>query len=413
MKQDIERIKISELVLWTENPRDPIDSKANDQEVVDRAFLDKMAKWNLSKLANSMGNFYDFSELPTVVYHRKKPVVYDGNRRIVLGKVKHGLVTIPMNINFQIPDFPVEIPCNVCDKKTALENVLRKHGDSGSWTPLDRDIFLHKFMGNKKSEFLVLEEETKIISENPQINKRFVKEEVFDADSLTKLGFTIKNGKVHSVHSNQEGFDILNDLKTKIVSKVISTRNSRGKVVEVLQPKNQRTISKNKNKKTHLAKILFKKPATVKKDKVTPRTKKKAKVIFGSKLFLKQGETSNIYRDIVDLHGYYIKQKDKLSESFPSLIRMSLRLLCESAAKDKKTKLDNYLKKNFDEAKKDLDTNTKTLLSNQNVSKASITQLIQSGAHNYTSSSNLEQTIAISIIIGNILTLTHGESENE
>lgn len=411
MKQDIEYIKISELVLWTENPRDPIDSKAKDQEVVDRAFLDKMAKWNLSKLAKNMGAFYDFSELPTVVYHRRKPVVYDGNRRIVLGKVKHGLVTIPKKINFPIPDFPDKIPCNVCDKKTALENVLRKHGESGSWTPLDRDIFLHKFMGHKKSEFLVLEEETKIISENPQINKRFVKEEVFDADSLTKLGFTVKNGRVHSVHSNPEGYDILNDLKSKIVSKAISTRNSRGKVIEVLQPKNQRTISKNKNKKTHLAKISFKKPTTPKKGKVTPRTRKKAKEIFGSKLFLKQGETSNIYRDIVDLYTYYNKQKDKLSESFPSLIRMSLRLLCESAAKDKKTKLDNYLKNNFEKAKKELDSNTKTLLSNQNVSKASIMQLIHTGAHNYTSSNNLEQTIAMSIIIGNILTLTHGKSE--
>ena len=37
MTQNIEYIKIQDLVLWTENPRDPINKDAEDQEIADRA----------------------------------------------------------------------------------------------------------------------------------------------------------------------------------------------------------------------------------------------------------------------------------------------------------------------------------------------------------------------------------------
>ncbi len=411
--QEIQYIPIKDLVLWTENPRDPINKDASDQEVVNKAFINKMAKWNLSKLAKEMGAYYDFSELPTVVYHGKKPIVYDGNRRIVLGKVKHGLVTIPKNINFEIPDYPEKIPCNVCTKKVALENVLRKHGDSGSWLPLERDIFLHKFMGKEKSAFLILEEDTGIITSNPKLNQRFVKEEIFKEDTLNDLGFSIKNGSIHSVHSDTDGFNILNDLSKKVESKTISTRNNRGKVLEVLEPGNQKTVKKNKTKKHHLSKISFRTTEEEGTTKQTPRTKKKKQEIFGGALFLKLGETSNLYRDICDLYNFYLPRKDSLSDSFPGLIRMALRLLCESAAKDKNSKLDNYLKNNFDNAKKNLDQDIKTTLSNQNVTKSSLVQLLHTGAHRYQSSGNIDQTIAMSIIIGEILTITHSKTKKD
>ena len=92
MNQEIKYIKIQDLVLWTENPRDPIDKNATDQSIVDRALRDTSSKWSLAKLAKGMGDHYDLSELPTVVFHNKKPIVYDGNRRIILGKIKHKLV---------------------------------------------------------------------------------------------------------------------------------------------------------------------------------------------------------------------------------------------------------------------------------------------------------------------------------
>jgi hypothetical protein len=72
MEQEVRLIDIKELVLWTENPRDPIDENAADQDIVDRALEDVLNKWSLGKLAKEMGDYYDFSELPTVVYHNKK-----------------------------------------------------------------------------------------------------------------------------------------------------------------------------------------------------------------------------------------------------------------------------------------------------------------------------------------------------
>src|SRR5690606_32927175 len=201
MEQEVKYINIKDLVLWTENPRDPIDENAKDQDIVNRALEDKSLKWTLPKLAKEMGDYYDFSELPTVVYHDDKPIVYDGNRRIILGKIKQGLATVPNGTKINIPNFPEEIPCNVCTRKIALNNVLRKHGDSGSWKPLERDIFLHKFMGENKSHFLVLEEDTGIITANPHLNQRFVKEEIFKESMLSNLGFSVKNGRLNSVHS--------------------------------------------------------------------------------------------------------------------------------------------------------------------------------------------------------------------
>lgn len=88
---------------------------------------------------------------------------------------------------------------------------------------------------------------------------------------------------------------------------------------------------------------------------------------------------------------------------------MSLRLLCETAAKDDNKQLDNYLKVNFANAKKALDQDIKTTLSTQNVHEESIVQLLHTGTHNYKSSKNIEQTIAISIIVGSILMSSHGK----
>lgn len=414
MEQIVKYINLKDLVLWTENPRDPIDENATDQDIVDRALDDGSLKWTLSKLAKEMGDYYDFSELPTVVYHGKKPVVYDGNRRIILGKIKHGFVIVPSGIRIQIPDFPIEIPCNVCSKKIALNNVLRKHGDTGSWQPLERDIFLHKFMGYPKSSFLILEEDTGIIKKNPYLNQRFVKEEIFKDDILKSLGFTFQKGRLNSIHSDEEAYSILSDISKKIEGKEISTRKNRGKIIEVLEPATQQLVDQNKNNKIHLSKINFghSEKDNKKQPRQARRTPKSDTEFFGGKLYLRMGEVSNLYRDIADLYQFYLSKKDELSQTFPGLIRMSLRLLCETAAKDDNNKkFENYLKGHFSTAKKTLDKDIKTTLSNHNVNENSIVQLLHTGAHNYQSSNNIGQTIAMSIIIGAILTISHGKED--
>src|SRR5690606_987599 len=138
-----------------------------------------------------------------------------------------------------------------------------------------------------------------------------------------------------------------------------------------------------------------------------PRTKKKSADLFNGVLYLKAGQVSDLYRDISDLYQHYIKYKDDFSQYFPSLIRMSMRLLAEAAATDQRIALGLYLKSNFKNAKARLDTNTKTTLSTHNVSERSIEQLLHIGPHNYSAGNNLEQAIAVSIILGKILDISH------
>jgi hypothetical protein len=412
MSQEVKYINVKDLVLWTENPRDPINADAVDQDIINKALGEASSKWSLASLAREMGPFYDFSELPTVVYHNGRPVVYDGNRRMILGKIKLGLVTPPPNSSLvSIPEFPEDIPCNVCSEDIALQNIYRKHSGTGSWLPLERDIFLHKFMEKEKSTFLVLDESTSIISAHPHLNQGFVRDEIFKEENLRRMGFSTQNGVLNSRHTEEEALAILQDISSKIEDKTITTRKNRGKVIEVLNPSTQEVIYNNKA--NDLRPYSTTKKSTTKdrplNQRQTRRTKKKADEIFGGKLYLKIGDTSNLYRDITDLYEFYTLKKDKLSSSFPSLIRMSLRLLCEAAAKDENQKMDAYIKGNFDAAKRQLSQDIRTTLANHNVAESSIIQLLHTGAHNYQSSSNMEQTIAVSIIVGAILTMTHGQ----
>ncbi len=412
ISQRIEHISIKDLVLWTENPRDPIDTDASDQDVVDRAIKDKNGRWNLVKLAKEMGSHYDLSELPTVVYHDKIPVVYDGNRRIVLGKLKHKLVAIDEDLRAAIPEFPEEIPCNVCDKDTALANVYRKHADTGSWMPLERDIFQYKFMKQPKSTFLIFDESTGVITNNLYMNKRFIKDEILNEGSLSKLGFIIKGGCLYSSHTNSEAEEIIDDIIQKLKDKVISTRKNRGNLLEVLDDQTKQMLTKNRdNKHCRFMKAIDSHEDSQPSLKQSRRIKKPKQEIFGGNLYLIAGDVNDLYRDIRDFYAYFLKHQNQLSKSFSSLIRMSLRLLCETAAKNEKVELKKYVEDNFDEAKELLvmDKDTLTSMSINNISKTSITQLLHIGAHSYQAASNIEQTIALSVIIGKILTITHGK----
>lgn len=285
MGQEVRTLKLEDLVLWTENPRDSIDETATDQDIVDRALEDERSKWSLPKLAKEMGSHYDYSELPTVVFHGKKPVVYDGNRRIILGKIKHKLVSVDKFDTASIPRFPSEIPCNVCSKEIALQNVYRKHADTGSWLPLERDVFLHKHMEQDKTPFLVMEESTGIISANPHLNQRFVKEEIFREDILTKLGISLADGKLFSRHSSAETKAILDDISQKIKEKEISTRKKRGKVLEVLDPSSQRIIEEHRRHKLREVNVQALNAVTdnTAKLKQSRRVRTKVAEIFGGK----------------------------------------------------------------------------------------------------------------------------------
>jgi len=409
MSQKIEEISIEKLVLWTENPRDPIDPKSTDQDIADKAWKDENEKWNLLKLAIEMKTHYDFSELPTVVYHGTTPIVYDGNRRMILAKLKHDLVKLDGFDKNKLPYIPKIIPCNVCSKDIAIQNVFRKHGDSGSWSPLDRDLFIHKFLKEPKSTFLKLEEATGIISANPHLNQVFVKNEIFTNEKLKEMGFEFDHDELESKHSKEEANIIFEDIASKVAAKIITTRKNRGKIIDVLERSTREIIENNKKKSLRKIHIRATSISSSPKKKQSARTKKKDPIIFNGILYLKPGKVSDLYRDIVDLYDYYQQKKEMFSQYFPSLIRMSLRLLCEAAANDINTTMDDFLRKHYKAAKKNLDKDAKTTLVAQNVTENTIIQLLHIGAHNYYAANNLDQTIAISMILGEILKITYGK----
>ncbi len=130
---------------------------------------------------------------------------------------------------------------------------------------------------------------------------------------------------------------------------------------------------------------------------------------FGGTLSLKIGHINNLYRDIELLYDVYRNKKLPLSEDFIVIFRMSLRMLAETAANEIHLEFKSYLTENFDRAKSRLDQNQKTSLSSQGVDKGKIVQLFQTGAHDYHNSRNEEQAVALSVILGAILSITHGK----
>ena len=86
---------------------------------------------------------------------------------------------------------------------------------------------------------------------------------------------------------------------------------------------------------------------------------------------------------------------------------MSLRLLCETAAQEENIGLDDYIKKYFSQGKTNLDKDFRTFISQQNVKDKTIIQLLQSAAHNYPHANTKDQTVALSIIVGQIIQISH------
>ena len=416
ISQEIKEIAISDLHLWSENPRDPIESQMGDFEIIKRAIEDKNKKWNLPKMIKDMGSHYDFSELPTVVLENKKYFVYDGNRRISVLKYLQN-----SNWAYKIEGklFPssepanlknlLKIYCNLCDKETALINIERNHVSNGSWKQLERDYFEHNFRGKEKSLFLKFEEATGLISKHPDLNENIMKINILTLDKLNEIGFSFdKHGRFISIYDEQTAKKILDKLAKLKIEGIISSRgddkyNIKKPLTEVPEFKNKI----NKFKDDEAKQVNYSRDEPESQAQKTKRQNKEKHPLFGGILSLKEGLTNDIYIDIVDLYSYYERNRSKLSNTFPNLIRMALRLLVESAISNEK-EIDNYIKINFSNAKNNLSQDQKTTLKSYNVdTDKRLISLLQIGTHNYSSSSNIEQTLAMSLIIGQILNITH------
>lgn len=421
MAQKIEYIKVRDLVLWTENPRDPIVLSASDDDVIRRAITDPNNKWDLKRLARDMGDYYDFSELPIVVYKKGRPIVYDGNRRIVLAKIRLGFASIE-GFDSELPDVPLEIPCNVCSEDVALKSVYRKHvALRNSWGALERDIFAHKYLNEDKSIFLLFDECTGgFISKNPEMNQGFIRKEVLTEALLFDMGFKFENGCLRTRHSDEEVSVLLDNLLEKVKDREISTRgDNRGKPIKVLDKRVQDIINANSNNEFHnYSPITADVPQqlnpqvneagdTLRKTRIA---KVRKQVLFGEKLVLKRGNVNNLYSDILSLYDVVSSDKRSFSPCINGLFRMSFRLLCETASQEMGyNDIKDYVNKYYPQAKKSLSKDVLTLLSSQNVKCETLPQLLHTGAHNYIASTSADQAICISIALGAMLKISHGK----
>lgn len=418
-EQRVEYIPVKELVLWTENPRDPIPSRTRNESVIKRAIEDKDKKWQIAKLAKDMGARYDCSELPTVVYSNGIPIVYDGNRRVIVAMLQLGIYP-DVTCAFRMPECPEELPCNVTTKQIALESIWRKHAYTGSWDQISRDIFVYKFWKKEKSVFLQLNEILNgTIASNPFLNQRFVGEEILTNPRLKDIGIKVENGEILSRHNTDDTMRLLNGVFGLVEKKKLSTRNGRTTPLsEILPPELRTVVSKDRATDYHKIEIVASEStvgtvSNTNNVRLPRRVKSKQIPIFGKKLGLIPGESANLYRDIVSLYEYYEKNKSTLSDRFPALIRMALRLECELLANCANSKdMEDFVKNGYDNAKKLLSQSEKTFLRTNNVTKDNIVFLLHTGAHNYEASYNLSQTIAMSLIVAGLLQISCSKVES-
>ena len=405
--QKIEYIDVKDLILWTENPRDPISTRSKNQNVIHQAIEDKHKKWRLSALAKAMGSYYDYSELPIAVYKNGIPIVYDGNRRVILAMLKLGLYP-EFSVKFRMPECDVSMPCCVADEKTALDSVWRKHAETGSWDQISRDLFLHKFHKKEKPILLQLDEMYDgRFSSSKQLNSRFADEEVFTPSRLRDVGIKFDKGQLKSRHNPDDTRMIIEKVVDLVEKKELTTRKDRSTPLRALIGSDLRAVVDRDSGKEFQCVGVRKfqaegglsdnrqepEAAKLQTGRLPRRIQSFTIDLFGGKLSLKTGEPANLYRDILDLYNYYIEHKYKLSDRFPALIRMAMRLECELIAScSSSSGFETMVKEDFDKTKQFLTQDQKTFLVQNAVTKENIISLLHTGAHNYTGSFNLQLT---------------------
>ncbi len=473
--QAIRTIPLKDLVLWVDNPRDNIPENSTDQDIANLAVNgENKNKWNLKDQFEKM-KFADNNELnipdayhlndpPIVVYKNEKYIVYDGNRRVIIGKLIHNLVQVPGAPEFPGFHFPKKLPCNVCEEKFAIMLVIKKHAKSGSWHQLERDIFSSKHLRKKPKPWLVLNQATHIISDlrhviskstYERINSVYVRDQVFTSTRLHKMGFAIDGNRIKSCHnSTEDAMKVLSKVVELVCNGKTGSRIKRGLIIEMLESdietsnilkyissskkefshgfclniNERKTLqemikSKISNNLTLEPKIIpgIKEPVKPNGRK-TPILKLKTLPIFGGKIFLKKGSVNDLYSDIDNIYINYSAEKYKYSGEFILIIRMALRLICEIAAKEIEAVkvingegklLNRYLEKYHVKTRKTLSEEQINILNGANIKidihADDIACFLHKGAHGKPSAKFSDQTIALSVIVGKILEESHGK----
>jgi hypothetical protein len=417
MKHDEKILKVTDIHLDQENPRFP---PVNSQ----REAIDAMLTDQGEKIATLALDIYQNGLNPSVkliLFKEGKHFVDgDGNRRLTALKILEtpsladGFPKVRNRIDAVLKrpgEVPTEVGCVIFSDRTAARHWISvNHGGEQegrgqiTWNPEQKDRFERKPSIGLEALDLLTHKGLISAADKAQVNKSTLDrllsyKEVKSDLSITKKGDHFSFGNVDHLRKA-----VLN-LRGKAVDEVYTATKGKTFVQESIvspgiAPAPGGNSAGNEGSPTG---------GGGGQGSRSRRIKKPGLPVFGGKLFLKLGHVNNLYRDVESLHDFYQNEKGRLSADFIVIIRMSLRMLAETAAKDLKKELKDYLTEHFDPAKKSLDQNAKTTLSNQSVGKDSIIKLFHTGAHDYHNSKNEEQALALSIILGAMLTLSHGK----
>lgn len=445
-QQHIEDIDLALLDLWPDNPRDPCKGMDNEQLIRHALESPDNGPWQLKKLNDSMGHDFDKSELPTVVPRKKahgRYLVMDGNRRVMIAMINAEMYHSTAWV--QMPAFPGKrvIPCNVCTFEEAVDHVLRKHSDAGSWKPLQRDRFLET-VGRMKnpSNLLRLEKETGLISKYPKLNQVYVDNDILNSKNLAEFG--LDPNQYDFGVDRQVLADLLERLNDKLDSGELSSRNKRNSPVELFT--SDPILEEIKESIKHHIPVQPPTPAprppqplfdlpddsseyheqgssseTEKPARRSPQVSGSMPEVFGGPLHLPRGDANNLYRTLECLWKQNRNKQIKQDEGFVPWFCAGLRLLGETAARQIKIKK-GYSSKDIkasgaqvgwlidtygEAAQKQLrhlgDPTIPNFLKQKHVQIKGFNIVIQSAAHDYAAFRDEQYALAVSILLGCIL----------
>lgn len=222
-----------------------MDPSATDYDVISRAIENQRGNWNLDKMLREIGSTYYFNELPTVVPDETGAyTVYDGNRRVAVFKcLAHPelyselTMSLPIfaNITEAVTDY-LALPCNVCDRETALDIVERTHKSTTKWGALQYEQFEHLHRGQAKGPLMIFDEATGgAVSKNKELNQEYIEHRLLTEKNFESVGLGVEDQKLMTSLNDEEVKQLVEDIAEVAKRKLSTARKNPGDLLGALR----------------------------------------------------------------------------------------------------------------------------------------------------------------------------------